>query len=145
MWEWFGECEVKNVPVSHYDDTPWSAHMMRQSFTMRWPANEEMNKEMRANRGCDSADDDLVVASHDLVLDEMQGRWCSIVFDLMMVCCFRWWWWCFVSDDFERMRCRWMVMALVASHICRNNEKPSKRAQTATALHDVGNCWNDSC
>ena len=29
------------------------------------------------------------------------------VFELMMVCCFRWWW-CFVSDDFERMRCWWM-------------------------------------
>ena len=36
--------------------------------------NDEMNKEMRAKRGCDRTDDDAVVASNYVVLDEMQGR-----------------------------------------------------------------------
>ena len=57
--------------------------------------NDEMNKEMRAKRGCDSTDDDAVVAAlmwswmrckEDDVVDALGA---VDVCELMMVCCFR--------------------------------------------------------
>ena len=71
--------------ISHDDDPTWSAPIMIQSFRMIWSPHDAVNKGW-----CDRTEDDAFFASRGVLFEEMQARWCSLVFDLMMVCWFRW-------------------------------------------------------
>ena len=153
-WEWYGERELKKVPVSHDDNPQWCAAMILHD-PLRWLDNPSWwgdPQTMKWIKRWERREDVIEQMTMQLLLD-MMWSWMRCneddavdalgaveVFELMMVCCFRWW---FVSDDFERMRWRWWDVAWSRHRLTDSVKDACWRAQVQNVAWWFG-WWHGS-